>query len=125
MNVLPWKRLDWDVPVGLVRTPPQYIPITDTWQDQTINWELVKIDALELSHRSVMWLLQGRQLSSLLIPNMDLDGRQFHIVLGSTWDPWRAPPSILNLKLARLGDIPDSIPDQKILELLAQQALKR
>lgn len=125
MSTHEWKRTDWFGPVGVTYTAPEYIPVTDTWSGYVLNWTLIKIPALELSHRAALWLLQGVKLSSILIPNMDLDGDYFHLVLGSLFTPWRGPPTVRDLKLAKLSDIPSGIPDQNILELLVKQALDR
>lgn len=125
MSVHTWRRSDWPEPVGVVRHAPQYTPITSTWEGRTFDWTLVEVDELELGRRATLWLLQGIGLGTILLPNMDLGDKRFHLVLGSEFMPWRAPPVITKLKLALLGEIPDGISDQKVLELLVQQALAR
>jgi hypothetical protein len=127
-----WFRTDWGQPVGTFNS----YRITSINSIRGFTWELIEIPTLWLRHRATMLLLQGQKLSDILIPNHEIRSIEElptgylnlvkfigHILLRvDPWEYWRSRPLLTGLKLARLGDIPDNLSSEKVLEILVAES---
>lgn len=127
-QVATWTRSDWAQPVGQLSALEMTRCEVDLPAGKFV-FVRVAIPALELSHMATVRLLQGAKLSDILIPNHVLVLGQFskpvaHLVIHcGAWEPWQTTPTLRDLILVKLVEVPEGVPPQEVLGILAEDAL--
>jgi hypothetical protein len=120
-----WYRTDWGRAAGVI-TSFAFERRTHVSGSLRLDWGLVEISTMYLSHKAALLLLQGQKLSDILIPNHELrrganriTGPLAHVLLRvDSWKYWQSRPALTGLKLAHLREIPDGLSSAEVLEIL-------
>lgn len=130
-NEVKWLRTDWEYPVGCL-TDLRTTERVSVIRGERLHWVLVEIAELWLTQKAALLLLQGMQLSKILIPNHtlvapgDLAYNQIaHLLLRvDPWQYWQSAPSLTGLVLAKLGAVPPGFSPSEVLGALAHDSAR-
>lgn len=93
--------------------------------DKWLSWVRIDIPELVLERGAALLLLQGIQLTQLLIPNHTVELGETRVQLAhlilrvDPWEMWRPVSVLTNLVLAQLGEVPPGISPTEVLAALA------
>lgn len=93
-----------------------------------LSWMRIDIPELVLERGAALLLLQGMQLTQLLIPNHSVElgetrTQLAHLILRvDPWEMWRPVATLTNLVLAQLGEVPPGISPTELLAALASDS---
>lgn len=114
-----WRRADWELPVGYLAMLSNELMVSSV-AGLSFTWHVTRVPYFRLEHKTSLLLLQGKALSSLLIPNHTVFGNPVaHVLLRvDPWKYWSSVPALTGLVLAKLGDVPDGISSDDVLSEL-------
>lgn len=122
-----WRRSDWPSPVASFNDMSTERIRTQV-QDKWLSWVRVDLPELVLERSAALLLLQGIQLTQLLIPNHSVEvgatrTQLAHLILRvDPWEMWRPIPKLTNLVLAKLGEVPLGISPTEVLAALVSDS---
>jgi hypothetical protein len=96
--------------------------------DKWLAWVRIDIPELVLERSAALLLLQGMQLTQLLIPNHSVELGETRTQLGhlilrvDPWQVWRPVPVLANLVLAQLGEVPPGLSPTEVLAALVSDS---